>query len=497
MDKDFIQASNMDVNAQVQEIRQLAKEVREKFPKEARGVLRADAWSNAISGLGTSVDKRSATKLRGVPIVTKEEAIDMYTDGFIRNLVDMYPDDMTRQWISLPKNPEVIDELRVLNAQKYYNMGLKWARLTGGSILYMVIQDGGSSRDPVRMDKIKKIEGFLVFDLTEIDTAGSEWDTDVNSPTYGKIIRYKIRPKQQYASTSTPERFLHHTRVVEFHGDEMPRSVLGQANNLEASYWGVNCIQAVFPYVSDLMAAMANVSAILYELVIGKYKFADLDEMLAQGNEGALKTRMNAIELTKSILHAVLLGADEDYVRDSVALNGVPDILDRYMILVASVAKCPVTKLFGRAASGLNATGENDIKNYYDTVHSRQENELTVPIQKLCAMVGAYLKTPAVGQVVWNPLVQLSAQELTEKERIESESFRTKMAGYQLAVTIGALLPEDVYKLEFEEKLGKRPSTAFPMPDYESNDTQTEETQKDIDKEAAQNGPNRAKDKNA
>ena len=42
-----------------------------------------------------------------------------------------------------------------------------------------------------------------------------------------------------------------------------------------------------------------------------------------------------------------------------------------------------MTKLFGRSPSGLNATGESDLKNYYDYVDSQREAKVRPVLQKL------------------------------------------------------------------------------------------------------------------
>ena len=43
----------------------------------------------------------------------------------------------------------------------------------------------------------------------------------------------------------------------------------------------------------------------------------------------------------------------------------------------------PMTKLFGRSPAGMNATGESDLKNYYDYVDSQREAKVRPVLQKL------------------------------------------------------------------------------------------------------------------
>src|SRR5690606_16145505 len=98
---------------------------------------------------------------------------------------------------------------------------------------------------------------------------------------------------------------VHRSRIIEFRGRQVPRQMKTVESDIEAKYWGISEITPIFSYLSQFSAGMTNVGSLLYELVIGKYKFADLDEILAQGNEGLLRTRMSAIDEGKSVIHAV------------------------------------------------------------------------------------------------------------------------------------------------------------------------------------------------
>jgi hypothetical protein len=53
------------------------------------------------------------------------------------------------------------------------------------------------------------------------------------------------------------------------------------------------------------------------------------------------------------------------------------------MMDVAGAARTPVTKLFGRSPAGLNATGESDIKNYYDYLDGVRETSFRAIIERL------------------------------------------------------------------------------------------------------------------
>lgn len=447
-----------------------AVEVRRRTRTDA--AARADGWSNALSGFGGAMDKRMRTTFRVGALLRHQELNDLYaSDGLVTRIIDAIPDDITREWVRLVNARGVVgkterrifDEMRRLEVQSHVNEALKWARLHGGALLFVGARDGARPESPLSPARVKAVEYLRLFDLVEIDTAGSEFNTDLRSPYFGQIERYRVNAR---VGGGTERLLLHRSRCIPFYGQKLPPSGRASASTIESRYWGSSVMTGIFDYLRDFQGAMSSVSSILYEFIIGKYKLSDLDEMLAQGNEGLMQTRIQIIETTKSVLHAVLLGSDEEYSRDAASLSGIPDTLDRYMMLLSAVSEIPVTRLFGRSAAGLNATGENDTVNYYDKIRSDQ-TKVTPAVQKIVAPLAWSLGVgeAEVPQVVWNPLKQLSEKEEADKERVRAETVRTLADADQRYLQEGVLGPEEVYALRFASILGPKAAEDFPLPD--------------------------------
>lgn len=71
----------------------------------------------------------------------------------------------------------------------------------------------------------------------------------------------------------------------------------------------------------------------------------------------------------------LLLDTEEDYQSKTNTFAGLPDLIDRFALFLSAASDIPATRLLGSSASGLNATGEGDLKNYYDNVRSGQNVE--------------------------------------------------------------------------------------------------------------------------
>jgi hypothetical protein len=86
----------------------------------------------------------------------------------------------------------------------------------------------------------------------------------------------------------------------------------------------------------------------------------------------------------------MLIDADgEEFKREALSFGSIPDTLDRFCNLFASVADMPVTLLMGQAPAGLNATGDSDIRWFYDHISHKQEEEVIPPAERLVRMLFA------------------------------------------------------------------------------------------------------------
>jgi hypothetical protein len=81
----------------------------------------------------------------------------------------------------------------------------------------------------------------------------------------------------------------------------------------------------------------------------------------------------------KSINRMLILDGKEKYERKSASFQTLPDLMDRFFQNVSGAADIPMTRLFGMSPGGLNASGESDLRNYYDRIASSQERPGRVP----------------------------------------------------------------------------------------------------------------------
>jgi len=165
----------------------------------------------------------------------------------------------------------------------------------------------------------------------------------------------------------------------------------------------------------------ANAASLVHKAKIDIIKTPDLANQIQQNSESILK-RFALVGMLKGNNGTVLLDTEEDYQSKTYNFSGLPDLMQEFSVQLASVADIPYTVLFGRSPAGMNATGEHDLKNYYDTVGSYQRDYERPVLRRLIKIISNYLLPKGVDpKLVFSPLWQVDEKTLSEIEKNNAE----------------------------------------------------------------------------
>ena len=402
---------------------------------------RADGWMNALTGLGKKgVDKTESTEFGIPPQFTDDELSDLYEgEGMGARIIDLPAKDSVRAWISTPGDPtrKLLNELKRLKAPKMFKMALSYTRLYRGAIIVMVEQGVVDLSKPLQKNP-KGLSSLRVYSAARIETNESDIVTDPRSKYFDEIEIYKVRMRN---GGTIP---VHASRCLIFKGFPAPDE--GRIN-FKYKYWGLPVMKRIYDRLKNWGSVEKSVVTIMLEFNIGKYGLSNLEQMLAQNDKesmDAIYNRIDIIQASKSIINAVLLGKDETYDRDTASVGGVKDIMEIMMISLSAVSEIPVTRLWGRSPAGENATGESDMRIYYDDISANQETDMEPPLQKLINVIGVYLGISDTS-FVFNPLWQP-----TEKEQAEID--KSKAETDQIYLNTGVRYAEEVTKQRFPDE---------------------------------------------
>lgn len=422
--------------------------------------IKSDGWSNLLTGLGTVADKSKHTRARNSAIISDIELEAIYADdGLGARIVDLLPEDMLKKgWHYEFENEKedlenvskkYDDILESIHIHDKLSEAFKWARLYGGAIIVIGAFDGQDLSQPLNIRRIKTFENLKVIPRPNIQFGTMQFQTDPKKPRFGEVEYYPISFK---VGDSYQMMKVHYSRVIEVHGIKVPYT--GNSNILsEYRYWGLPVLQRVKDNLANLGSSFGSISSLMQELCIGKYKFKDLAEILsAPDGEKLIQNRVSVMDVMKSTFHSILMDGDDEFIRDTLSLGGVSEVLYQFMMIVSSNTGYPMTRLFGISPGGLNSTGDSDTYTYYDMVESKQQLELKPILKRLIEIISVWQKLE-MPEICINPIEQMTEKEQAELEQMKATTEKTKMETYQGYIDMGIMEPAVVEVLEFGDTL--------------------------------------------
>lgn len=397
-----------------------SEEVQETTPTPRTA---SDGYANPLAGLGESSPLLQAgTFLRSDVFADYDFLTVLYRESWLAmRIVDTPSEDMTRAWyrFSAPLPEGDLEQLRKIESRHSLRGELadaiRWARLYGGSIALMVIR-GEENRlsEPLDLDFLLPdcFQGLLVLDRAQGIEPSAELEEDLDDPDFGLPMFY----------TADLEGFglvrIHHSRVLRFTGRELPRREAEREN-----YWGASELEHIYEELMKRSAASANIARLIFQANITTLKMADFGEVLAMGTEEQKRGIRNAVleeNRFRTSFGLQLLSAGDTLENHPYSFGGLSEIYEQFMLDMAGAAEIPAVKLFGRSPAGMNATGESDLKNYYEYIARLQERHLRPALEKLIPVLAlsAWGKLPEDTSFVFNPIAAESPMEtaaLSEK----------------------------------------------------------------------------------
>lgn len=346
-----------------------------------------DGLINLTANLGTLKDKSTSTGWVVTPRVAEEYEVLYRASAFARKIIDIPTGDMVRRWRTW--NAEEKDVATLEAAERRFKVKTvikkahRWARLYGSSaIIIGASQRLGKSDEPLLIDRMG--QGDLtylhvdVYPRLMIET----WNTDLESPEFGKPLLYRYTPVVRGSSGEQVR--IHASRVIPFSGMTLPPFAA-----INTQEWGDSIFTALETVLNTAGTATAVIASMLPESKIDIIK-TNLESIGTPDGESRLIKRFGLAALLKSTNNMLLLGENENYEQKTLNFAGLSDIHIRMLQELAGAADIPVTRLLGQAPAGLQSTGESDLRNYYDSLSDKQENELREPMERVDALLMAH-----------------------------------------------------------------------------------------------------------
>ena len=382
-------------------------------------MLRAmDGYANAAAFLGEySPLLSSGTFVRSDLTRRTELLTTAYRENWLaKRIIDMPSEDMTRAWytlnISLPeKELNMLKELEAKHSvQQEITNAIRWARLYGGSLALIVIRGEGNKLDkPLDPELLipECFQGLLVLDRTQGITPSLELVSDLDDPDFGLPEYYTVELEMGELRSVR----IHHSRLLRFTGREVPSQEM-----IREEYWGTSELEHLWDELQKRSAASANIAQLIFQANITTLKMGNLGSDLAAGSERMRNSVLQAIENENRLRTSYgiqIMNAEDSLENHAYTFGGLAEIYEAFMMDMAGAAEIPATKLFGRSPQGMNATGEADLRNYYDMIAQQQERMLRPALEKLLPVMAmsCWGFVPDDMKIVFNPVMTRSPEE--------------------------------------------------------------------------------------
>lgn len=426
-----------------------------------------DTLQNVISGLGTPRDKSYHTTY-AFNVMTRAVLEAAYRgDWMARKIIDAPVEDATREWRAWQADGDAIEKIekteKDLKILKRVAKVMKQARLYGGAALILGVDGQGDASQPLDVEKVKQdqLKFIHVVASHEISVEGVE--QDLAKPEYGEPLMYQSTSVGGVAQVR-----IHPTRVIRFVGKELPNE-----RELGPAAWGDSILQVVDDAIRSAGTVLMAGAALVNDAKVDVIKVPDLSTNLTTAQySDRFTSRIMLANQMKSVINTLVVDKEEEWARMQTNFAGMDELFKLYLLVASGAADIPATRLLGQAPQGMNATGESDIRNYYDRLRSEQETELAPALEHLDEI----LIRSATGTrdenifYEWNPLWQL-----TDAERADVAVKKSQVMSADVAA---GLIPLEVLRIGRQNQLvedGFYPGIEVAIEEHEEEPSPAEE----------------------
>lgn len=396
-----------------------AKEKLAKYQKSISGIVTNDAFQNEMARIGFGQPNLSEGASYPLTRMTFNYNLfnSMYRGSWIvRKIIDVVPSDMLKTWIKIltqaepAKITKLEKQIRQTGTKAKIMEGLRWGRLYGGAAGLIII-DGDQDKldEPIDYDEIMvdSYKGLMIFDRWSGVYPDNEKVDDINSVDFGL-------PKFYTITSESGSHKVHHTRILRFAGRPLP-----YWERQAEVQWGESEIEIIFEELKKRDNTSYNIAYLVFLANIRVLKMSDLGEVMASSNEEGKKSLYNVLEAQNWLMSNMgmyVMDKEDEFVTEQYSFGGLNDIYESFMLDVAGACEMPVTKLFGRAPAGFNSTGESDLKQYYETIETKQEEYVAPLLDKLLPIIAmsCWGEIPDDFEWEFNPVMVIDNKDLAD-----------------------------------------------------------------------------------
>lgn len=416
---------------------------------------REDGYVNLLNKYGTKQDNSEAYKFEREPVIPDMQLTGLYEgNGLFSKIIDTPAEEALKHGFDLnlksdELNAFVEDALDDLEWEEKAATAIKWARLYGGALIVMLIDDGRGLEEPVDWEHIRSIDELRVYErsIVQPDYA-SLYQQDYGGKGVGNRVSKFGQPEYYYVSSIYGSFKVHESRCLVFRNGVLPE----QTSNATYLFWGMPEYVRIRRALRETVTAHTDSVKLLERSVQAIYSMKGLASLLTTDDgENQVLKRLQLVDTSRGLLNSIAIDSEgEQYDFKTFQFSGVKDVIDATCNMLSALTSIPQTILFGRSPAGMNATGDSDFESYYNFVEKIQRLMLKRNLRTLLDVVfragiasGDVAEEPDY-KLEFKPLWSLSDTEQAAVDQTKAQTALVKAQTAQAYVDMQALDPTEV-----------------------------------------------------
>ena len=416
---------------------------------------REDGYVNLLNKYGTKQDNSEAYKFEREPVIPDMQLTGLYEgNGLFSKIIDTPAEEALKHGFDLnlksdEVNAFVEDALDDLEWEEKAATAIKWARLYGGALIVMLIDDGRGLEEPVDWEHIRSIDELRVYErsIVQPDYA-SLYQQDYGGKGVGNRVSKFGQPEYYYVSSIYGSFKVHESRCLVFRNGVLPE----QTSNATYLFWGMPEYVRIRRALRETVTAHTDSVKLLERSVQAIYSMKGLASLLTTDDgENQVLKRLQLVDTSRGLLNSIAIDSEgEQYDFKTFQFSGVKDVIDATCNMLSALTNIPQTILFGRSPAGMNATGDSDFESYYNFVEKIQRLMLKRNLRTLLDVVfragiasGDVTEEPDY-KLEFKPLWSLSDTEQAAVDQTKAQTEQIKAQTAQLYVDMQAVDPSEV-----------------------------------------------------
>lgn len=416
---------------------------------------REDGYVNLLNKYGTKQDNSEAYKFEREPVIPDMQLTGLYEgNGLFSKIIDTPAEEALKHGFDLnlksnEMNAFVDEVLDDLEWDEKATIAIKWARLYGGALIVMLIDDGRGLEEPVDWEHIRSIDELRVYErsIVQPDYA-SLYQQDYGGKGVGNRVSKFGQPEYYYVSSIYGSFKVHESRCLVFRNGVLPE----QTSNATYLFWGMPEYVRIRRALRETVTAHTDSVKLLERSVQAIYSMKGLASLLTTDDgENQVLKRLQLVDTSRGLLNSIAIDSEgEQYDFKTFQFSGVKDVIDATCNMLSALTNIPQTILFGRSPAGMNATGDSDFESYYNFVEKIQRLMLKRNLRTLLDVVfragiasGDVAEEPDY-KLEFKPLWSLSDTEQATVDQTKAQTALVKAQTAQAYVDMQALDPTEV-----------------------------------------------------